>query len=143
MCRSVPASYEHHAGFDPNTVDMSFPYSPSPSSYYGSDIDFKPSTQEGGSPFGAPLRPSGMEMNMAPCTGSSLSQDNGSLLYDAAYVLQQDPSEPLFYATDGSPSPEASEPSTPPGSQVDCYMDLAPGIEHDYFFDDFSNSYRE
>lgn len=147
MCRSVPAGYDHNVGFEANNaVDIPYPFSPAPSSYYGSEMDFSPSTPE--TNFGAPLMPSGMEMNMTPYVGSPLaqsplSQDGSSLPYNDAYVMHQDPSEPLFYATDGSLSPEASEPTTPPDAQMDCYSELSSSMDHPFYFDDISNTYQE
>jgi hypothetical protein len=139
ICRSVPASYEQ-LGFDHSSVDMSYPYSPTPSSYYGSEMDFNPSTPGNNSPLNGNLFTPNMEMNMSPYSASPMSQHSG-LPYDSGYVLPQDPTEPLFYASDGSPSPSASEPSTPPDPQVDCFMDMARGMEHGYVLEEISGNY--
>lgn len=131
MHRSMLTTYDH-SGFDP-CIDIPMPYPSSP--YYNSEVDFgHPSSQdEFDSSFVAP------NLDTHPYAASPLSQE--PLCVDTAYILHQDPTEPLFYDTDNSPSPTESEPRTP-DSQEDCYIGAEP-LEDTSIYWDICDTYQE
>lgn len=134
ICRSVPIGYDH-TGFD-SCIDIPMPYPSSP--FYGANVDFgQLSSQDN---FGSSLMMPSVDLRGGYST-PPLPQD--VLPYENAYMLPQDPPEPLFYDTDtNSPSPPAcGEPRTPE-SQVDCYMEMGRPMEGAYAFEDVSSDYQ-
>lgn len=121
--RSVPSAFD-----TTYNTDTPMPYPPSP--YYssvGSEADLDYSKDDFGSALG------GASLALMPprsFTGSPLSQGMAAC-GDTGYILELDPSEPLFT---NSPSPTADEPRTP-DSRGRWEEDMALGGCAAYTFD--------
>jgi hypothetical protein len=107
ISRSVPAA------FDPSYNEAPMPYPPSP--YYGSDADFSYASENEHN-LGSPLMGHhGMDLFPPARQYAGSEPMRGLPMGDqTAYVLEQCPDQSLFT---NSPTPEADEPRTPPGSQ--------------------------
>ncbi|KAF2029475.1 hypothetical protein EK21DRAFT_101096 [Setomelanomma holmii] len=131
ISRSVPAAFD--PSYHPDTV---MPYPPSP--YYESDDDFAYNTKHNhGLDFGSPMMNNGLDLfaSSRPYNGPPMM--HGLPMGESAYVLDQNPSEPLFT---NSPSPTADEPRTPEAQGGwDEHLSLdAPGVLDDTVYQEYA-----
>jgi hypothetical protein len=137
VSRSVPTSYD--PSFDPRSTDIAIPNNHPPMQYvhspcYGSESDY--SVQDD---FGSLLGSPGLDLDPLPARSYSASP----LLHgcrNPAYVLYQDPSEPLF---SNSPSPSADDPLTPTSPGLSWGMDISGLPSGPCIFDEHATAYQE
>jgi hypothetical protein len=101
--RSVPADLD--LSHDNTDISMSY----TPSSYYGSDVEYACNPKQNGhhNDFSSSRVRSGNAIDLFP---SAQPFAESMLMGDVAYILAHSPSEPLFT---NSPTPSADEPRTP------------------------------
>ncbi|KAF2787409.1 hypothetical protein K505DRAFT_421799 [Melanomma pulvis-pyrius CBS 109.77] len=132
MSRSVPTSYNQHFGPSSADIPMSYPRSP----FYSSETDNGYASMQ--DDFGSPLGPPGIDL--LPERSYSASPLSQGACHDSAYVLFQDPSEPMF---SNSPSPPVDEPLTPLSPGVDWGLASSGLSGGPFIFGDHTAPYRE
>jgi hypothetical protein len=137
MSRSVPTSYDQ--SFDRRATDIAMPNDHSPmqyihSPYYSSEADY--SVQDD---FERLLEPPSIDLDLLSARSYSASPLSHGC-HDSAYVLYQDPSEPLF---SNSPSPSTDGPLTPTSPSLSWGMDMSGLPIGPCTFDEHATEYRE